>query len=46
MTENWVMLYGEIGYRKRRITPMRLGAYWLFDRPGHWKCLSCGYMEG
>ena len=46
MTENWVMLYGEIGYRKRRITQMRLEAYWLFDRLGHWKCSSCGYMEG
>lgn len=19
---------------------------WLFDRPGHWKCSECGYLEG
>lgn len=19
---------------------------WIFDRPGHWKCSNCGYVEG
>ena len=19
---------------------------WIYDRPGHWKCSKCGYMEG
>lgn len=25
---------------------MRPEANWVFDRPGHWKCSNCGYIEG